>query len=66
MSKRTYNTEIREPWNEKIYNILKTIDLHSKLHLETGEDFHLLQATVLRNYLNDLKDWIVLKEKTFK
>lgn len=63
MSERTFNTVVREPWNTKIYNILKTIDLHTKLYLETGDNFHLKQSEILRTYLLDLKEWIRLKEK---
>jgi hypothetical protein len=65
MSDRTYNTIIREPWNSKIHNILKTIDLHTKLHLETGDNFHLIQADILRTYVLELKKWILSKEKDF-
>jgi hypothetical protein len=64
MSERTYNTIIREPWNVKIHNILKTIDLHTKLHLETGEEFHSIQADILRTYVLELKKWILSKEKS--
>ena len=63
MSPRTYNTPHRENWNPKIHNILKTIDLHTKMHLETGNDFHWYQAEALRKYVSDLKTWIHSCEK---
>lgn len=66
MSERTFNTIIREPWNVKIHVIVKAIDLHTKLHLETGDEFHTIQADILRNYISSLKKWILLKEKNFK
>lgn len=64
MSNRTFNTPIREPWNPKIHNILKTIDLHTELYLKTNDPFHLLQARTLREYLHNLKKWIHQKEKS--
>jgi hypothetical protein len=64
MSERTYNTIIREPWNSKIHNILKTIDLHTRLYLETGDKFHLIQSDILRTYVLELKEWILSKEKS--
>ena len=60
---RDFNTSQREPWNPKIHNILKTIDLHTKIHLETGNDFHYQQARILRKYVSDLKTWIYSCEK---
>jgi hypothetical protein len=62
MSSRTYNTPQREKWNPKIHNILKTIDLHTELHLKTGDDFHYHQANILRKYVSDLKTWIHSEE----
>ena len=62
MSSRTYNTSQREKWNPKIHNILKTIDLHTELHLKTGNDFHWNQAKILRKYVSDLKTWIHSEE----
>lgn len=64
MSNRTFNTPIREPWNPKIHNILKAIDLHTELYLKTNDPFHLSQAKILREYLHNLKKWIHQKEKS--
>lgn len=55
---RTWNTEVRSPWNPKIHNILKTIDLHVELYLKTGDVFHLEMAESLRQYVLCLKAWI--------
>jgi hypothetical protein len=59
---RDFNTPIREPWNASIYRTLKTIDLHTFLYLKTGDIWHEEQAQILRKYLTDLKDWIILEE----
>lgn len=63
---REWSTDIRDPWNAKIHSILKTIDLHTELHLETGEEFHINQSNILRNYLRELKTWIHNQEKQEK
>ena len=60
---REWSTNIRDPWNAKIHSILKTIDLHTELHLETGDDFHLNQSNILRIYLRELKTWIHKQEQ---
>jgi len=60
---REWDNDTRNPWNPKIHNILKTIDLHTKMHLETGNDFHWYQAEALRKYVSDLKTWIHSCEK---
>lgn len=59
---RTFNTPQREDWNSKIYSILQTIDLHTKIYIETGDIFHEEQSKILRKYILDLKKWIHLKE----
>lgn len=63
MADRTFNTPIREPWNAKIHNILKTIDLHTELYLKSGDAFHLCQARILRSYVEELKTWIHANER---
>lgn len=59
---RTFNTIIREPWNSKIHNILKTIDLHTSLYFQTGDEFHNQQSLILRKYIVVLKEWIISQE----
>jgi hypothetical protein len=63
MSKREWNTPIREPWNPKIHQILKTIDLHSDFLLKSGDSFHHNQSELLRQYLINLKTWIHSQEQ---
>ena len=62
MEKRTFNTETRKNWNEKIASILKAIDLHNELYFQTFDDFHKEQAEHLRIYVRQLKDWIISQE----
>jgi len=59
---REWNTPKRECWNKPIYQILKAIDNHTRLHLETGNFWHEYQANILRQYLRDLKDFIHKEE----
>jgi hypothetical protein len=55
---REWNTPKRECWNSSIHQILKAIDNHTHLHLETGIFWHEEQAQILRKYVKDLKVWI--------
>ena len=55
---REWNTPYREPWNPVIKKCLDAIDLHTVLHLETQDQFHIEQAKILRQYVRNLKDWI--------
>jgi hypothetical protein len=59
---REWDTPKRERWNPPIYQILKAIDNHTRLHLETGDFWHEKQAQILRKYLSDLKDFIHKEE----
>jgi hypothetical protein len=62
MERRTFNTPIREPWNPKIHNILKAIDLHTEIYLQTKDKFHDDSAKLLRSYVHSLKTWILSEE----
>lgn len=55
---REWNTPYREPWNPVIKKCLDAIDLHTTLHIETQDQFHIEQAKMLRQYVRNLKDWI--------
>ncbi len=61
---REWDNPIRNPWNPKIHNIIKTIDLHVDLYIKTGDEFHLNQSEILRKYVKDLKIWIHNKENS--
>lgn len=56
--RRTFNTPIREPWNGPIHNMLKAIDNHTRLYMQTGDIWHEHKANELRQYLHELKTWI--------
>ncbi len=55
---REWNTPVRECWNTPIHNILKAIDNHTSLYFETGDEWHMVQAEILRKYVSGLKTWI--------
>lgn len=59
---REWDTPVREIWNTPIRQMLKAIDNHVKLYLETGDTWHLAQAEVLRRYVSNLKTWIHAEE----
>ena len=56
--RRTWSTEVRDPWNSKIHNTLQAIDLHVRLYLQTGVRIHLELADTLRQYVLTLKEYI--------
>jgi hypothetical protein len=60
---REFNTPKREPWNAPIHNILKAIDNHNQEYFKTKNIWHLQKAQILREYLTELKTWIIGKEK---
>jgi len=62
VSKREFNTPIREPWNALIHQSLQAIDRHNRLWFDSGEEWHLQQAHVLREYVAGLKTWIHREE----
>ena len=59
---REWDTPLREPWNPVIHRLLKAIDTHMSLYLETGDSWHFRKAQILREYVVDLKDWISAQE----
>jgi len=59
---REWNTPKREPWNPVIKKCLDAVDLHTRLHLETGDQWHEEQSRMLRKYVKDLKVWIHKEE----
>ena len=55
---REWNTDQRKDWNAPIHQILKAIDNHTRLLMETGDTWHEEKANILRQYLRELKDFI--------
>jgi len=62
VSKREWDTPLREPWNPIIAHQLKAIDRHVACFLATGSTWHLEKAQELRNYVHELKDWLYKQE----
>jgi len=58
VERRTWDSPVRSPWNPKIHNMLKSIDLHVELYMKTGDVRHLEMAERLREYVRQLKNWI--------
>ena len=59
---REWNTPVREPWNPVIKKCLDAVDLHTRMYLETGDEWHQSQAKILRHYVRTLKTWIHKQE----
>ena len=62
MERRTWDTPVREKWNQVIYQSLKAIDNHNQLYFKTKNIWHLQKAAELRQYVRELKDWIKKEE----
>jgi len=62
MSKREFNTPIREAWNAPIHQILKAIDEHMRLYMQSRDPWHIEKAEMLRIYLHELKTYIHRQE----
>ena len=63
MSKREWDTPIREPWNPLIKQVLNAIDRHEHLYRQTGNGWHAAKAQDLRWYVCELKTWIHQQEQ---
>ena len=57
-----WNTSVRDKWDDPIRQIVKAIDNHTRLYLETGDRWHWERAEDLRNYLHKLKNYIHAQE----
>ena len=64
VSKREWNTPAREPWNALIYQALQAIDRHNTHWFADQDSIHLRQASLLREYVRDLKTWIHQQEQS--
>jgi hypothetical protein len=60
--RRTFNTPLREPLNPIISHMLKAVDWHISTYWSTGDQWHLEQAQAMRNYVLELKDWVMVQE----
>jgi hypothetical protein len=62
-ARRTFNTPVRSCWNAPIHHILKAIDNHTALYLQTGNLWHAEKAAMLRGYVHELKAFIHAQEE---
>lgn len=62
MSRREWNTPVREPWNPVIHQLLRAVDHHNRQFFATGDKWHLEKAELLRQYVRELKTWILSQE----
>lgn len=62
VSKREWNTPVREPWNALIHQALQAVDRHNGHWFATGDQWHQHQAQTLRDYVSGLKTWIHQQE----
>ena len=46
--------------------MLKAVDWHVSTYWRTGDQWHLEQAQVMRNYILELKDWVMAQEVASK
>ena len=59
---REWDTPIRAPWNPLIKQSLDAIDRHEHLYRSTCDGRHARLAHQLRQYVAELKDWILSQE----
>lgn len=64
ISRREWNTPVREPWNALIKEALQSVDRHNVGYFETGDARHLHLAAYLRSYVSELKDLLKELEST--
>lgn len=58
MERRTWNTPVRERWNEVIRCCPKAVDNHNEMYFATLDEWHLRKAQELRKYVIELKEMI--------
>ena len=58
ISRREWNTPVREPWNALIKECLSAVDRHNCFYFETGDVRNVLLAAMLRKYVAELKELI--------
>ena len=46
--------------------MLKAVDWHVSTYCRTGDQWHLEQAQVARDYVSELKDWVMAQELALK
>jgi len=65
-TKRTFSSMVRMPYQDAIALVLRTYDFHIEMSLKEPEEkhFHLKQAMRLKEWLTDMKEYIIKHEET--
>ena len=67
MTKRDYSTIVRMPYQDAISLVLKTMDYHQMMSIQSADqqykDFHKKQYRRLKEWMTDMKDYIVELEE---
>ena len=65
-TKRTFSSMVRMPYQDAIALVLRTYDFHIEMSLKEPEEkeFHLKQAMKLKEWLTDMKEYIIKYEET--
>jgi len=60
-----YTTHARMPYKDAIRIILRTIDYHNRMMVEDKDNFlfHEKQCIRLKNWMMDMKEFIILEEE---
>ena len=63
--KRTFSSAVRQPYQDAIGIILKVIDYHNEQARKdfANVQFHIKQATALKLWMIDMKEFIIKHEK---
>ena len=61
--RRTFNTPLREPLNPIIHRLLQAVDWHNSQYFKDGNPWHLEKATIIRQYVVELKAWVYEQEE---
>jgi hypothetical protein len=63
--KRTFSNAVRMPYQDSIAMVTRIIEFHNEQALKDfgNQEFHQRQATVLKLWLIDLKEFIIKHEK---
>jgi len=60
--KEEYHSNLRESWNHIIKACTNAIDTHNSEYFKTANFWHLEEAQNLREYIQRLKQWILIQE----
>ena len=67
MTKREFSTLVRMPYQDAIALVLKTMDYHQKMSILSTDkhykDFHDKQYPRLKEWMTDMKDYIIELEE---